>query len=63
MIPTLPRSRFSRWSMTFGPKRTAADFFDTTIMASVFGGGFSSRINMNLREDKGYTYGDRKSVV
>lgn len=23
----------------------------------VFGGGFSSRLNMNLREDKGYTYG------
>lgn len=29
---------------------------------SVFGGTFSSRLNMNLREDKGYTYGARASV-
>jgi zinc protease len=29
------------------------------MMAAVFGGGFSSRINMNLREDKGYSYGAR----
>jgi len=40
-----------------GPGRKAADFFPTTIMARILGGGFASRINMNLREDKGYTYG------
>ncbi len=45
--------------MHFGPKRTAADYFANSMMASVFGGGFSSRINMNLREDKGYSYGAR----
>lgn len=45
--------------LQFGPKRTAADFFANTMMGSVFGGGFSSRINMNLREDKGYSYGAR----
>lgn len=28
---------------------------------SVFGGFFGSRLNMNLREDKGYTYGARAS--
>ncbi len=28
-------------------------------MAAVLGGGFASRINMNLREDKGYAYGAR----
>ena len=43
----------------FGPKRTAPEFFANTMMASVFGGSFSSRINMNLREDKGYSYGAR----
>ncbi len=43
----------------FGPKRTAPDYFANSMMASVFGGGFSSRINMNLREDKGYSYGAR----
>ncbi len=35
--------------------------FDT--MNTAFGGQFSSRINMNLREDKGYTYGTRSQVV
>ena len=29
------------------------------MMVGVLGGGFSSRINMNLREDKGYSYGAR----
>jgi zinc protease len=29
------------------------------MMAAVFGGSFTSRINMNLREDKGYSYGAR----
>jgi len=45
--------------MHFGPKRTAPDYFANSMMAAVFGGGFSSRINMNLREDKGYSYGAR----
>ena len=53
-----PRSRRSR-CMHFGPKRTAPDYFANSMMAAVFGGGFSSRINMNLREDKGYSYGAR----
>ena len=29
------------------------------MMAPVFGGSFTSRLNMNLREDKGYSYGAR----
>jgi len=41
----------------FGPRRSAADYLPTTIMASVLGGGFAGRLNMNLREDKGYSYG------
>lgn len=31
----------------------------TDLMATILGGGFSSRINMNIREDKGYAYGAR----
>jgi zinc protease len=42
-----------------GPKRTDKDYFSNQLMVSVFGGGFTSRINMNLREDKGYSYGAR----
>ena len=45
--------------LQFGPKRTAPDYFATSLMGAVFGGGFASRINMNLREDKGYSYGAR----
>jgi zinc protease len=45
--------------MEFGPPRAAPDYFANTMMSMVFGGGFTSRINMNLREDKGYTYGAR----
>ncbi len=43
----------------FGPKRVSSDYLATTMMASVFGGSFTSRINMNLREGKGYSYGAR----
>ncbi len=45
--------------LEFGPKRTAPDYFANTIASTVFGGSFTSRINMNLREDKGYSYGSR----
>ena len=31
--------------------------FDVNLASMVFGGTFGSRLNMNLREDKGYTYG------
>src|SRR5262249_38508020 len=35
------------------------DYFPLTVMNAVLGGQFSSRINLNLREEKGYTYGAR----
>lgn len=46
----------------FGPTRTAPDYHPTAIMASILGGGFTSRLNMNLREDKGYSYGARGGI-
>jgi zinc protease len=45
--------------MHFGPQRKARDYLVTELMSAVLGGGFASRINMNLREDKGYSYGAR----
>ncbi|HWM87854.1 MAG TPA: pitrilysin family protein [Kofleriaceae bacterium] len=42
-----------------GPQRVAPDYFQTMLLAQVLGGGFASRVNMNLREDKGYSYGAR----
>jgi len=41
----------------FGMKRSNPDWLATDVMNNVFGGQFTSRLNMNLREDKGYTYG------
>lgn len=40
-----------------GITRNSPDFFPLLVMNAVLGGQFSSRINMNLREDKGYSYG------
>lgn len=37
--------------------REAEDFYATRIMNTILGGQFSSRINLNLREQKGFTYG------
>ncbi|HUH04934.1 MAG TPA: pitrilysin family protein [Kofleriaceae bacterium] len=45
--------------MHFGPLRKARDYFETSMASAIAGGGFSSRLNMNLREDKGYSYGAR----
>lgn len=44
-----------------GTERTSPDYFAIAVMNSIFGGQFSSRLNMNLREEKGYTYGARTS--
>ncbi len=38
-------------------KRTDPDFFPVLVMNQVLGAGASSRVFMNLREEKGYTYG------
>ena len=40
-----------------GVPRTHPDYFGITVMNAVLGGLFSSRINLNLRERHGYTYG------
>lgn len=42
---------------------THPDWFPLTVMNYALGGAFSSRINMNLREAKGYTYGARSSFT
>jgi len=34
-----------------------------SLMNRAFGGGFESRLNMNLREDKGWSYGYRSGIV
>ncbi|MEJ7624923.1 MAG: pitrilysin family protein [Pyrinomonadaceae bacterium] len=40
-----------------GVKRNDPDYFPLLVMNQVLGAGASSRVFMNLREEKGYTYG------
>ena len=40
-----------------GLPRTHSDYFRVLVMNAILGGLFSSRINLNLREAHGYTYG------
>ncbi|PJG59563.1 M16 family metallopeptidase [Aeromonas cavernicola] len=54
--PGAPQSviRIGRRAMPFD---TMGDYFTAGLMNFNLGGNFNSRINLNLREDKGYTYG------
>lgn len=40
-----------------GVDRGTDDYFGLTVLNTVLGGSFTSRLNMRLREEKGYTYG------
>lgn len=42
-------------------KRNSPDYFANKLMNSILGGEFFSRINLNLREQKGITYGAHSS--
>lgn len=41
------------------PYDVSGEFYRASLMNFALGGAFNSRINLNLREDKGYTYGAR----
>ena len=40
-----------------GPPRKTTDYYALNLADAVWGGGFGTRLNLNLREDKGYSYG------
>ncbi|MCA9731025.1 insulinase family protein [candidate division KSB1 bacterium] len=40
-----------------GINRTSDDYFAIKVMNTILGGSFASRLNTNLREEHGYTYG------
>ena len=40
-----------------GPVRTTPDWFALEVLNTILGGAFTSRLNQNLRETHGYTYG------
>jgi predicted Zn-dependent peptidase len=47
----------SLWIGSLGIERNSDDYFAMLVMNHILGGGPASRLFMNLREDKGYTYG------
>jgi len=53
--PDAPQTTLVFFSL--GPARSTPDYPQLEVMNSDLGGLFSSRINMNLREQHGYTYG------
>ena len=42
--------------------RSHPDYFRMVLLNFVFGGQFSARLNQNLRQDKGYSYGFHSSI-
>jgi zinc protease len=48
---------------TIGAARSTPDYVPLEVMNVALGGSFSSRINMNLREKHGYTYGASSQFV
>lgn len=44
-----------------GPNRDTPDYFALQVMNTILGGLFQSRLNANIREEKGYSYGVRSS--
>lgn len=43
-------------------KKTDADYFPVILANNILGGGGQARLFLNLREDKGYTYGSYSSI-
>lgn len=54
-----PQSQIRIGYMTDLKYDATGEYFKTTLMNYPLGGAFNSRINLNLREDKGWTYGAR----
>jgi zinc protease len=57
--PNAPQSQIRiGW---IGVPRATPDYFPIQVLNTVLGGAFSSRLNLNLREKHGYTYGASSS--
>lgn len=57
--PDAPQSQIRIGYMTDLKYDATGDYFKSYLMNYPLGGAFNSRININLREDKGWTYGAR----
>jgi predicted Zn-dependent peptidase len=57
--PNAPQSQIRIGSIAVA--RSTPDYFPIQVANTILGGSFSSRLNMNLRETHGYTYGATSS--
>lgn len=57
--PKAPQSEIRIGYLTNLKFDATGDYYRTSLMNYQLGGAFNSRINLNLREDKGWTYGAR----
>lgn len=46
-----------------GPPRSTPDYYSLQVMNTMLGGMFQSRLNANIREEKGYSYGVSSSFA
>jgi len=46
-----------------GPPRSTPDYYALQVMNTMLGGMFQSRLNANIREEKGYSYGVQSSFA
>jgi zinc protease len=59
--PGAPQTQL--WVGTIGAPRRTPEYATIQVLNNGLGGQFSARLNMNLREDKGYTYGAFSTFV
>ena len=57
-VPDAPQSQIRIGKRSL-PYDATGEYYRAGLMNYALGGAFNSRINLNLREDKGYTYGAR----
>lgn len=55
--PNAPQTSFRLGNV--GVARSTPDYYPLQVLNTALGGSFASRLNQNLRETKGYTYGAR----
>lgn len=51
------------WYMLPAPPRRTPDYYALRLVDVIWGGSFGSRLNLNLREEKGYTYGVSSAIA
>jgi zinc protease len=62
-VPKAAQTEFRVGYVTGLKYDATGEFFKVGLMNYALGGAFNSRVNLNLREDKGWTYGARCTVT